>query len=336
VRVVNIEKIRVSVGSASVLGLGSIVKFKDPPTTCYVMTYKEGYCTANCGFCPQARSSQGSEEMLSRVNWPIFSFKDFLTKLKYLRSSKKFKRICIQTLNYPKNFADLIEIISQIRNNIDIPISIAIPPVSKDNLKELKLIGVQRVGIALDGTTPEIFDKIKGGGVNGPYRWDEHINKMIEALEIFSNGFVSTHLIIGLGETEKDVIERIEDLHNLKILISLFAFTPIKGTKLEYENQPSLLSFRKLQLGRYLIVNKGKKYKEFTFNMKGNLVNINISKTELKNIINDTDAFLTSGCPGCNRPYYTSKPSGPIYNYPRELSEKEKEEIYELLYKIVN
>jgi biotin synthase len=142
-RVVNIEKIRVSVGSASVLGLGSIVKFKDPPTTCYLMTYKEGYCTANCGFCPQARSSEGSEEMLSRVNWPVFSFNDFLTKLKYLRSSKKFRRICIQTLNYPENFSDLVEIISQIRKNIDIPISVAIPPLSEENLKELKLIGVQ-------------------------------------------------------------------------------------------------------------------------------------------------------------------------------------------------
>ncbi|MFX0080214.1 MAG: radical SAM protein [Candidatus Hodarchaeota archaeon] len=331
----NIEKIRVSVGSASVLGLGTMVKFKDPPTTCYIMTYKEGYCTANCGFCPQARSSKGSEEMLSRVNWPIFPFKEFLTKLKYLPPLKKFKRICIQTLNYPENFTDLIKIITQIRSNIDVPISVAIPPLSKENLEELKLIGVQRVGIALDGTTPEIFDKIKGDGVNGPYRWDEHLNKMIEALDIFSEGFVSTHLIIGLGETERDVIERIYELHNLKILISLFAFTPIKGTKLEHVNQPSLLSFRKLQLGRYLIVNKDKKLNDFTFNMQGNLININISKLELKNIINDTNAFLTSGCPGCNRPYYTSKPSGPIYNYPRELTEKEKEEIYELLHKIV-
>ena len=57
---------------------------------------------------------------------------------------------------------------------------------------------------------------------------------------------------------------------------------------------------------------------------------------ELKNIIDNTYAFFTSGCPGCNRPYYTSKPSGPIYNYPRMLKEKEKEEIYELLHTIVN
>ena len=332
----NIEKIRVSIGSASALGLGSIVKFKDLPTTCYIMTYKEGHCTANCGFCPQARSHQGSEGMLSRVNWPVFSFKDFLTKLKYLRSSQKFKRICIQTLNYPENIKDLIKIITHIRNNIDIPISVAIPPTSRENLKEIKLNGVERVGIALDGTTPEVFDNIKGVGVNGPYRWDDHINKLMEALEIFSEGFVSTHLIIGLGEKEQDVIERIEELHNLKILISLFAFTPIKGTKFENKTQPSLLSFRKLQLGRYLIIEKDKTLKDFAFNMKGSLININISKQDLKNIINNTNAFFTSGCPGCNRPYYTSKPSGPIYNYPRNLVENEKEEIYEVLYKIVN
>jgi biotin synthase len=333
---VKVEKIRVSIGSASVLGLGSMVKFKDPPTTCYVMTYTEGHCTANCGFCPQARSSKSSEEMLSRVTWPIFPFKDYLTKLKYLRSSKQFKRICIQTLNYPNNFQDLMEIISQIKNNINIPISIAIPPMSKDQLKELKLIGVQRVGIALDGTTPEVFNKIKGDEVSGPYNWDQHFQTLLETLEIFSQGFVSTHLIIGLGETEQEVITRIEELHNLKILISLFAFTPIKGTKFENISKPSLQTFRKLQLGRFLLVNKEKSQEDFTFNKAGAIVRFNINKKELKDIINNTEAFLTSGCPGCNRPYYTSKPSGPIYNYPRKVKESENLEIYDILHNFVN
>ncbi len=331
-----VEKIRVSIGSASVLGLGSMVKFKDPPTTCYIMTYKNGRCTANCGFCPQARSSKSSEEMLSRVTWPIFPFKSYLTKLKYLHSSKQFKRICIQTLNYPNNFQDLMEIITGIKNSINIPISIAIPPMSKERLRELKLVGVQRVGIALDGITPEIFKKIKGDDVNGPYNWDQHFQKLMEASEIFSEGFVSTHLIIGLGEKEKEVITRIEELHNLKILISLFAFTPIKGTKFENISKLSLLTFRKLQLGRFLIVNKEKSQKDFIFNTKGDIVCINISKKELKDIINDTEAFLTSGCPGCNRPYYTSKPSGPIYNYPRKIKESENEEIYNILQSFVN
>ena len=331
-----VEKIRIPIGSASVLGLGSTVKFNDPPTTCYIMTYKEGHCTANCGFCPQARSSKSSEEMLSRVTLPIFPFKDYLTKLKYLHSSKQFKRICIQTLNYPSNFQDLIEIITQIKNSINIPISTAIPPMSTDKLKELKLVGVQRVGIALDGTTPEIFNNIKGDFVNGPYNWDHHFQTLVEALEIFSEGFVSTHLIIGLGETEQEVITRIEELHNLTILISLFAFTPIKGTKFENINKPSLKTFRKLQLGRFLLVNKEKSQKDFTFNKTGDIVRININKKELKDIINNTEAFLTSGCPGCNRPYYTSKPSGPIYNYPRKVKESENEEIYNILQNFVN
>ena len=85
-----VEKIRVSVGSASVLGLDYRSKFKDLPTTCYVMTYKEGYCSANCGFCPQARSSKSSRAKLSRVVWPLFSFKLFLKKLKNLPVSKGF------------------------------------------------------------------------------------------------------------------------------------------------------------------------------------------------------------------------------------------------------
>ena len=335
-KLVKIEKIRISVGSASVLGLGAIGKFNDPPTTCYIMTYKDGHCIANCAFCPQARSSNSSEEMLSRVTWPVYSFKNFLSKLRYLKSSKKFKRICIQTLNYPENFRDLLEIVSMIRNNSNTPISIAIPPMSKEKLKKLKNAGVQRVGIALDGATPEIFNRIKGIEVDGPYRWDQHISNLMDALDIFSEEFVSTHVIIGLGETEREVIELIDRLHSLKILISLFAFTPIKGTRFEHKSQPSLFSFRKLQLGRYLIVNKDKNAKDFTFNLKGELVNFNINKTELHDIIYNTDAFLTSGCPGCNRPYYTSKPSGPIYNYPRMLNEFEKQEIYKLLVNKVN
>ncbi|MFX0023072.1 MAG: radical SAM protein, partial [Candidatus Hermodarchaeota archaeon] len=332
---VTIEKIRVSIGSASVLGLGLLPQFKSPPTTCYIMTYKEGYCNANCGFCPQARSSKGSTENLSRVNWPIFNFKDFLTKLKYMPFSKKFERICIQTLNYAENFNDLIEIVTQIRMYTDIQISVAIPPFSKDQLRELKNKGVERVGIALDGATPNIFNNIKGRNIGGPYNWEEHIQKLHEALDIFSKGFVSTHIIIGLGETEKQVIKLIEELNKMGIVVSLFAFTPIKGTKYENKPQPEILSFRKIQLARYLIINDKNNLKDFTFNMRGQLINVNIGKNDLNDIINDSNAFLTSGCPGCNRPYYTSKPSGPIYNYPRLLTEKEKMEIYKLLFKLV-
>jgi len=55
----------------------------------------------------------------------------------------------------------------------------------------------------------------------------------------------------------------------------------------------------------------------------------------LKNIIENSNTFMTTGCPGCNRPYYTSKPSGPIYNYPRNLNKTEQEDIYQSLLKYI-
>ena len=330
-----IENIRVSIGSAAVLGLKSI-EFPVPPTTCYIMTFKEGHCIANCGFCPQARDAKSSIEKLSRITWPMFSFKDFLIKLKYMPPQRRFRRICIQSLNYKENFKDLIEIITEIKSISNIPISIAIPPMSKEKLKELYSVGVQRVGIALDGASSVIFEEIKGKGVNGPYNWDHHMESIKNALEIFPEGLITSHIIVGLGETEKDITSLIKKLKDLKVLSSLFAFTPIKGTKLEDYHQPELIKFRKMQLVRHLILEEKRYIKDFFFNQDGVLVNININRRKLKEIVDFTDAFQTSGCPGCNRPYYTSRPSGPIYNYPRKLNEKEKEEVYRSLESFVN
>ncbi|HUT17269.1 MAG TPA: radical SAM protein, partial [Acidobacteriota bacterium] len=44
-------------------------------------------------------------------------------------------------------------------------------------------------------------------------------------------------------------------------------------------------------------------------------------------IVETGKPFLTSGCPDCNRPFYNEKPSGPIYNYPRNIRLEEIEAI---------
>jgi len=79
------QLIRVSVGSAIVLGLIE-GKLNAAPTTAYLMTYKPGKCTANCLFCPQARTSHSRAELLSRVSWPNFATKQVLQKIR--------KRLC--------------------------------------------------------------------------------------------------------------------------------------------------------------------------------------------------------------------------------------------------
>jgi biotin synthase len=266
----------------------------------------------------------------------VYNFKEVLTKLTYLPPNKRFKRICIQSLNYAENFEDVKYIVKEIKKDNITPISIAIPPFSEEKLKELKRLGVDRVGIALDGSSKQVFDAVKGVGVKGPYRWEHHFKTLEIALNIFTKGKVSTHLIIGLGERPKDVVELIKSLNDMKITVGLFAFTPIKGTRLENIEPPDLLRFRKIQLARYLLVEESRSLKDITFNMKGDIIKFNLYKAELLQIIQDTEAFLTSGCPGCNRPYYTSKPSGPMYNFPRKLTQEEIRDVYDSLVKFVN
>ncbi|RLF84474.1 radical SAM protein, partial [Thermococci archaeon] len=54
-------KIRVSYGTAVVLGLKK-GKMLAKPTTAYFMTYYKGRCLNNCAFCVQARESKSNLE----------------------------------------------------------------------------------------------------------------------------------------------------------------------------------------------------------------------------------------------------------------------------------
>jgi len=315
-------KIRVSLGSAIVMGLMK-GKLDAAPTTAYLMTYRDGKCTANCGFCPQARESSSRADMLSRVSWPVFPTKIVVDGLRSAVVDGKIRRVCIQALNYPEVFSDLLSLVKTIGQRIDVSISVSCQPLNKRNLKRLSSSGVERIGIPLDAATEALFDKIKGVIVRGPYIWRKQFQLLREAVKIFGKGKVSTHLIVGLGETEREMIETIQRCVDIGVLPALFAFTPISGTALESNSQPSIEKYRRVQLARYLIVNKIARYENMGFDEKGRLVDFWVDKETLLSIIESGKPFLTSGCPNCNRPYYNEKPSGPLYNYPRKLAEKE-------------
>jgi biotin synthase len=63
------------------------------------------------------------------------------------------------------------------------------------------------------------------------------------------------------------------------------------------------------------------------FDGAGCLTDYGVEKATLKWIVETGKPFLTSGCPDCNRPFYNEKPSGPIYNYPRNIRLDEIEAI---------
>jgi len=319
-------KIRVSVGSAITLGLMH-GKLDALPTTIYLLTYHAGKCSANCGFCPQARESKSRVDMLSRITWPTFPTRQVLQKMKEITGKGLIKRICIQALNYPTVFDDILNSVKEIRSIVNLPFSVSCQPFGEEKMRKLAQMGVDRIGIPLDAATKDIFDRIKGPLADGPYTWEKQREALKKAVKIFGKGKVSTHLIVGLGESEEGMVKMIQWCVDNAIYPGLFSFTPIQGTALESNPPPSLDHYRKIQVAHYLITNGKTRYENMTFNNDECLIDFGVSKCEMLQAIRGGKPFLTSGCPDCNRPYYNERPGGPLYNYPRMLLQEEINEI---------
>jgi len=312
-----VEKIRLSIGTAVQLGIET--GNSDPFfTTAFLMTYQENKCESNCAFCPQARDSSSSSDRLSRISWPEYELKLVIDNWR----PRKFRRICIQTICYANVVNDVVDIVGELQKVTKLPISVSIHSIDKNDLLKLKDSGVSNIGIALDASTPILFEEIKGEKRDTTYRWHRHIRALEEALEIFGKGNVATHLIIGLGETEKEATEFIFQMEEMGIGIGLFAFTAIKGTSLEGRSSPDLSSYRRIQVIRHL-VSKGLLSSEQISSDDEGRVSLDIKKASILKELSSGKAFQVTGCKGCNRPYYNERPRGPMYNYPRPLSKIE-------------
>ncbi|MFW9983213.1 MAG: radical SAM protein [Candidatus Odinarchaeota archaeon] len=322
------ESIRVSVGTAATLDLLHC-RLDALPTTAYTMISTENRCRANCAFCAQAQSSNAKANQLSRITWPNFSRSQIIYALEMTKQTGQFQRICIQTLYYPNLMEDLEQIVTEfIQHLSSIPISIALPPLELDYIQHLFNLGVDRVAISLDAATPKLFDTIKGTGVKGPFGWEQHNTALQNALSVFGAGRTTTHIIIGLGETDEQVITLFQELTDQGITIGLFPFTPISGTALAKQPRPSIQRYRRIQLAHFLIQNQLAHLNQLKFNSpQKQLVHIDLPIETLREVIECGTAFQTSGCPSCNRPFFTENPGGPLYNYPRPPNETELKEI---------
>ncbi|TFG98909.1 radical SAM protein [Candidatus Thorarchaeota archaeon] len=313
-----VEKIRLSIGTSFQLGLENGPR--DPYfTTAFIMTYQEGKCEANCAFCPQARESSASSDRLSRLSWPEYSIDTLIENWPH---PGQFRRICIQTICYPEVVDDVVDIVGRLRKITKLPISVAIHPISKVDMTKLKDVGISNIGIALDASTAELFDEMKGKQRESHYRWENHHQAIEDALEVFGNGNVTTHLIVGLGESEFEAAKFIAEMYQLEVSVGLFAFTSIKGTSLEDHPTPNLDSYRRIQAVRHL-VSRGELTLDQIEEHTGGRISLNVDRSILREALSSGDAFRVTGCKGCNRPFYNERPRGPMYNFPRSLTEDE-------------
>ena len=308
-----LSNLNVSIGTAAVLGLADVA-MDAVPTTAYLML--GGRCVLDCAFCAQARSSQASALKLSRVTWPEFGQAQTLALLAQAAERGDIRRCCLQVTVAEGYFPRTLEVIRAVRESSEVPVDAAILPKGMAQIEELLAAGVDHVGFGLDAACERVFGRVKGGS------WARSLSLIEEAARRFP-GRAAVHLIVGLGEAEQEMAEMMQRMHDLGLIVGLFAFTPVRGTRMEDVSPPPISTYRRMQVAQYLISNSLACVGNFTFSPAGQLLSFNLPR--LPEILADGVAFHTSGCPDCNRPFYNERPGGTMYNYPRPLRAEDVE-----------
>ena len=176
-----------------------------------LLRYEEG-CSGRCHFCGLSRSRQEGPKgkTFIRVDWPLYSLDDIIERSK---NQDQIHRVCISMITHPKALEDTLYVIRRFKEETRLFISVLITPTlirEKGPLEAMKEAGADRVGIAIDAATPQLFDQLRGKGVRGPHHWDHYWEVVRWADQVFGRYYVGIHLIVGLGETEKEMVETIQ------------------------------------------------------------------------------------------------------------------------------
>ncbi|QDR82584.1 radical SAM protein [Sporomusa termitida] len=305
---------KLSAGTACVVGKKH-VRTDVLPTTAYIMLGAK--CRHNCRFCAQARSSAARADLLSRVTWPELDGTEAVQAISAAFQAGNLKRACLQVVHSEASWPTSVRAVEALAQASDIPVCVASAIDTVEQARELVSRGAERICIALDAATPAIFHQVKDG--HWQRRWE-----LLHQVAAELPGRASTHLIVGLGETEEEMIKTIEQCVNKGIAVGLFAFTPVRGTAWAERRPPAIGQYRRVQIAHFLL-QSGCSPDVFRYR-QGTLTGINLPLGELKQLLSAGTAFETSGCPDCNRPYYNERPGGSMYNYPRRLSRTEAEQ----------
>jgi len=286
-----------------------------------LLTYPDG-CVGRCGFCglSQQRLIAPERRTFIRVDWPTVAVDDVIARLN--RNGGQLRRVCVGMITHPRAFEDAKTVAERFHEQASAPISVLVAPTliqDLSRLAELRDVGVDRVGIAIDAATETLFERWRGPGVKGPHRWAHYWAALEQSVRIFGEYKAGVHLIVGLGETEQEMVAAIQRAHDLGAHTHLFSFFPEPGTPMEGQSQPSIGHYRRVQLARYIINSNLGRYEDMTFNAAQQLVGFGVPTQEL---VRYGEPFMTSGCPGpdgrvaCNRPFGNERPGQPMRNYP--------------------
>ena len=326
------EYAKMSTATAISLGLTPGRMYRGAVNRCVnlLVHYPEG-CAANCAYCGLAKKRPGSYEEKSfiHVDWPVFSMEEIVAAVNGAPSY--VKRTCISMITNGKCTKATLEMTVRLKKDTSLPISILISPtiLRREDLSAMKQAGAEKAGIALDLATPELFERYRGAGVSGPHKWEKYWEIIEDCIDLFGKPHVGAHLMVGMGETEQQMVALMQRLWNMGVANHLFSFFAEKGSTLSGRPQPPWPVYLRVQLARYLIEENMSSCDRMDFDEKGRILDFGIDVDTLFETIELGTPFMTTGCVGtdgqvaCNRPFGNCLPDDKQWNYPYPPNEEE-------------
>jgi biotin synthase len=327
------EYVQMSTAAALTLGVMTGRMYRCECTRCLnlLLTYPEG-CRANCAYCGLARHREAERDYADRnfirVDWPAVPLDMTIDIVARQGANSPFHRMCISMITHPNSDADSVTVLKKWTARIDpetIPVSILSNPttMTRADVQRLKDLGADIFTVALDAATPEIFERTRGKGVQSMHSWQKYWEILMDARAIFGAQKFGAHVIVGMGETEHDVLALVQKLVDLGGHSHLFCFFPEKGSLMDHLPATDRGQWRRVQLARYLIDYRGVRVEQMKFDERGRVGDFGLPEEQLEEIVTQGVAFRTSGCPGkfaddisaCDRPYGDSPPSN-IASFP--------------------
>jgi biotin synthase len=327
-----------SLAAAMTLGLKRGLFYRNAKLGCInlLMEYEEG-CLANCQYCGQGREITDTPDCRSliRVEWPSYPLNEVIAAINVAAAKHPhITRVCVGAISHKRAPGDMVRIVDRVRKETGLKVSTLVTPTvfSRQDLEAVRDAGAENMTIAIDCSTPELFEELRGRTAKGPHTWETYIDGIRTAVEVMGPGtnVVGVHLIIGLGESEQEAIGFIQECYDMGARVHLFSFYPETGSPLEDLEQPAMATYRRVQVARHLMDRGDARAKGMHFE-EGRLVDFGIPGKEMDDIMEEGRAFMTTGCPGCNRPFANETPSqaadGLLRNYPFVPNEEDVAQI---------
>ena len=331
------EYVQMSTAAAITLGLVPGKMHRTACTHCLnlLVTYPEG-CRANCAYCGLARHREEARDYADRnfirVDWPTARYDDVIARVQAGADQGQFQRMCISMITHPNSNADTFILLEKwLRAVPQVPVSVLSNPTTleRDDLVRMQRMGADIFTVALDAVTPEIFERTRGKGVDSPHKFEHYWRAIEWAAEVFGPEKFGAHLIGGLGETEREILEVAQKIRDLGGHNHMFAFYPEHGSLMEDWPPVDRGQWRRVQLARFIIDYAGGHIRDMAFDVEGRVIDFGVPEPQLAEIINSGKPFRTSGCPGkdddisaCNRPYGDSSPTD-ILSFPFALNRRD-------------